>query len=606
MPIESILISIFGMNGACAGPMGHAWEGSIFAEARLSASRSSKGTAMTDIVFRGGVVVDGTGAPPRTADVLVQNGRITEVGSVRARDPAEVIDASGCYVAPGFIDFHTHLDPSLFWDPLSDPLPQHGVTSAVIGNCSLSLAPLRPENRSSMCAAFSHVEDIPQSVFDDVVPWTWESFPEYLNVMKRGGAALNLGALVGHSPLRLFVMGAEAWERPATVDEINRMCQTLEISLDSGGIGLSTSFFDQDANGRPVPSRFAADDELEALVGVLHQRKGLLEFVPNLAGDYDEDLRRIGRVCAGRDVIATYTGGTTYFSRDPELHRHRLAVVEECWAKGASLYPQLSPRTVDVRINWERSMAFQTLAEGWQRVINATPEGKLALLTDESWRAVARREWDTVPWSPFPVKFPHNIRLIGVSDEANSRWVGRTLADLIDERGGHPSDVLADWVLENKLAPPIVAIGVLNDNDDAVAEILAHPATLIGSSDAGAHLGMICAYGDTTLILTKFVRDRADMTIETAVFGMTGRLAQILGWKDRGVIAPGAAADITVFALDELEYLPDYFIDDIPGGDSRLRRPPGGFRSTLTNGTMTQCDGELTGERPGQILSRYD
>jgi N-acyl-D-aspartate/D-glutamate deacylase len=206
--------------------------------------------------------------------------------------------------------------------------------------------------------------------------------------------------------------------------------------------------------------------------------------------------------------------------------------------------------------------------------------------------------------SIFPVRDPGRVRFLGVTRPDNERWIGRTFAELIAERGGHPSDVLADWVLENDLAPALVAIGVSNDDHDAVAEIMRHPAMVIGSGDAGAHSGMMCGYGDTTLLLTRYVRERGDLTIEAAVHELTGRLAPLLGWRDRGVVAPGAAADLTVFVLDDLAWLPDTFVDDMPGGGTRLRRGAGGYRYTMVGGVMTQENGELTSARPGRVLGR--
>jgi N-acyl-D-amino-acid deacylase len=557
---------------------------------------------MSEMLIRGGLVLDGTGSRPRSADVRIVDGRIAEIApGLGAGAASRVIDVAGAYVAPGFIDLHTHLDPSLFWDPRSDPMPQHGITSAVIGNCSLSLAPLRPAQRPSLVAAFSHIEDIPEEAFRAAVPWTWETFGEYLEVID-GTTSLNICALVGHSSLRLFAMGDAAWDRLASADEVALMVGVLEESLDAGAIGLSSSLFDEDATGRPVPSRRADDAELQALIDVLHRHRGMFEFVPNLAGDYDGDLRRIGRLSANKDVVVTWTGGTGHTPWKPDLHRHRLGVVDECRRAGADMRPQISPRSIDVRINWDRSMAFQTLANSWQRVIVADRDGKRALLTDPAWRASARKEWDSVSMSIFPVSAPERVRLIGAVRAEDQEWVGRTFAELVERRGGHPSDVLADWVLANDLAPAIVAVGVSNDDPDAVVEILSHPATVVGSSDAGAHCGMLCAYGDTTLLLTRFVRERGDFTVEAAVHELTGRPAELLGWTDRGTLVPGAVADITVFDLDKLAWHPDVFVDDMPAGGSRLRRPSGGYLLTMVAGVVTQEGGELTADRPGRVI----
>jgi N-acyl-D-aspartate/D-glutamate deacylase len=263
------------------------------------------------------------------------------------------------------------------------------------------------------------------------------------------------------------------------------------------------------------------------------------------------------------------------------------------------MFPQGTPRPFDLRIGWDRSVMFNDMAESWAPVIRATPGEKRALLVDPGWRSLARKEWDEAKLSIFPAWDISRLRLISVTRPENERWLGATLADLVAERGGHPSDVLADWVLENDLDPGVVAGGVSNDEVEEVAEILRHPATLIGASDNGAHVAMFCAAGDSTLFLTRHVRDRGDLTLEAAVHELTGRQAQALGFGGRGVLANGAAADLAVFDLDELEWKPDAMVSDLPGGASRLRRPPGGYRHTIVAGDIVQTEGVLTGSRPG-------
>ena len=249
----------------------------------------------------------------------------------------------------------------------------------------------------------------------------------------------------------------------------------------------------------------------------------------------------------------------------------------ELRAAGVRTYPQISPRTLDIHVNWNGGMSWFTLEQGWHRMVQAPAEEKPALLRSPEWRAVAREEWDRVPRTMIPHKHPERIRLVTVTRPENAKWIGSTLADLVAARGGHPSDVLADWLLENDLNPGIVGVGVSNADPDGVAETLVHPASVIANSDAGAHLTMMCAIGDTTLTLTRHVRDRRDMTIEQGVHRMTGQLADVFGFAGRGVLAEGNHGDVTIFALDELDWQTDVFVDDLPLGASRLRRPPGGY-----------------------------
>jgi N-acyl-D-aspartate/D-glutamate deacylase len=286
----------------------------------------------------------------------------------------------------------------------------------------------------------------------------------------------------------------------------------------------------------------------------------------------------------------------------PEYADQLLGVCRDLRARGARLWPQMSPRTIDFRINWETSMVFMNLPE-WHRIPNAADDPtRAALLRDPTWRAAARQQWDATERGMFPCRSPHRVRVIEVTDPALEPWLGRNLADLVAERGGHPSDVLADWVLENDLRPGILVTGVANSDVDEVARLLVDPDTLVASSDAGAHVQMMCAAGDTTLYLTRHVRDREDLTVEQAIHELTAKQADVFGFRDRGRIAPGLVADLTVFALDELHWDEDGFVDDLPGGSRRLRRPPGGYRYTVANGEVTQEDGELTGALPAGVL----
>ena len=265
-------------------------------------------------------------------------------------------------------------------------------------------------------------------------------------------------------------------------------------------------------------------------------------------------------------------------------------------------YPQLSPRTVDFRMNWESSMMFMSMPEGWHRVIAAPTGQKAALLADPAWRDTARAEWDRTERALFPHRNLEKVRFVAVHGADSEPWLGRSLQDLVDARGGHPSDVLADFVLANDCCPGVVAVGVTNADIDGVARTLADPSVLISSSDAGAHMQMLCASGDTTLLLTRHVRDRGDFTLEDAVFQLTGRQADVFGFSGRGSLTEGSVGDLAVFALDELHYDEDSFVSDLPNGGSRLRRPEGGYRATVVAGVPVQLDGVATGALPGRVI----
>jgi N-acyl-D-amino-acid deacylase len=560
---------------------------------------------MGDLLIRGGTALDGTGGPAVAADVRIRNGRIAEIGPDLRPDGERQLDAGGAYVAPGFIDLHTHFDPGLFWDPTCDPVPQQGITSVLYGNCSLSLAPVRPQDRDGVAELFCYIEDLPTDVFASSVPWSWEAYGEYLAVLDRSGYSVNVAGLVGHSMLRQYVLGDQAWERASTADEQVAMAKLLSESLRDGAFGMSTSLgFDEDRHNRVVPSRLAEDSEMGSLLDALAEHDALVQFIPApTQGQMVRDIERMMRLTGERDVRSTFIG--IFFQEDhPERALALLDMVGEYQKHGVRSYPQISPRTLDIRPNWSGGMSFFALPNGWHRFVQADAEQKQVLINDPVWRSVAREEWDRVPKGMFPHKNPQSVRLVEVTRPEHEQWLGRSLGDLISDRGGHPSDVLADWLIDNDLRPGLVAVGVLNADADGVGELLKHPAKIISNSDAGAHLQMFAAVGDTTLVLQRHVRDRGDLTLENAVHELTQRQANLAGITDRGVLRNGAAGDVTVFALDELEFQPESFVADLPLGAKRLRRPPGGFRYTAVAGEVTQEFGVMTSARPGRVLRR--
>jgi len=557
-----------------------------------------------EVLVRGGEVLDGTGAAAMRADVRVRDGRIVEVGPNLRPEGAESFDAAGAVVAPGFIDSHAHTDPQVFWDPAIDPDPLHGVTTMLVGNCSLSLYPVSDATRGDIADLFSYIEDVPRHLFDDCIPWTWTDYAGYRDRVNVTGTGINLAALVGHSPIRLAVMGADAWTRVATADERAAMSTQLERAMADGAWGLSTSLLDVDAHGRAVPSRAADAAEVDALLDVIAASgRGLVEIVPALLDPVDAKVavEDLARRCGARGVPLTWTG-FTHSQTNPASTEGWINLARQLQSEGIAFYPQLSPRTVDFRLNWDSSMLFMSMPNGWHRIIAAKGDEKARLLRDPAWRDAAREEWDRVEKAMFPHRRPELVRFVEVQGEGNECWLGHTLADLVAERGGHPSDVFADFVVANDCRPGVVAQGMANTDVVGMGRTLADPAVLISSSDAGAHMQMLCASGDTTLVLTRHVRERHDLTLPQAVHELTGRQAEVFGFRRRGVIAPGNVADLVVFALDELHYDDDEFVHDLPGGGSRLRRPEGGYRATFVDGVAVQVGGVLTGALPGRVI----
>jgi N-acyl-D-aspartate/D-glutamate deacylase len=380
----------------------------------------------------------------------------------------------------------------------------------------------------------------------------------------------------------------------------------LSECLESGALGLSTSFVDQDRQGRPVPSRAADDDELAALIDALAAAPGgprVLEFLPFITNVDRQlaDIERVARWCARRGVACTWNQLAAN-SREPTRSQRLLEQATRLHAEGCEVYAQVSPRPFGINISFDQSLVFIAIPT-WNTLIQQPADDKRRRLADPQWRASARADWDRVGkgFTIFPVRHLDKVKLTSVR-EGEERFLGASLGDVVAARGGHPSDVLADWVLEHDLSPGMVTEAEANADPAAVASLLRNPTTVVGASDAGAHLQMMCGAGDTTLLLTRHVRDRPDLSLEAAVHSLSGRPAGAFGLRGRGVLAPGCAGDLVVFALDELDYAPERFVHDLPGGGPRLTRPPGGFRATVVSGTIVQAGGEPTGARPGGPL----
>ena len=557
---------------------------------------------MADLLIKGGSVIDGTGAAPRDEDIRVRDGRIEEIGPGLEANGAQIIDATGLTVAPGFIDSHTHYDATIYWDPMLDPMPQHGVTTVVGGNCSLSLAPVRPADRRAQVEVFSYLEDLPGDLLNEVIPWDWERFGDYARSAAQVPLGLNLMTYAGHSQIRCYVMGEEAWERTATADEIAQMVELLDEALVAGALGLSYSLFDKDRQGRPVPSSLAGDDELDALIAKLGEYGGTFQFVPGDNADaIVEQLKWLGDFFGKHGVTGLYNI-LVHMETQPDRAERIIACLQELREKGVTIHGMVSPRYIEMAIGFEQSICFIDLP-AWNEFVQSPLEAKRAMIDDPDWRARGREEADTRRSTMFPFKRADTLKIASAGNPECSEWIGKSLQDLHKARGGHISDVLADWVKENDFDTGF-ALPIANTDAGEVAAMMRHPVSIISASDAGAHLQMFCAAGDSTLLLTKFVRDRGDLDLEEAVYELTGRQAEIFRIPDRGVLAPGMVADITIFALGELQYGSEKPVADMPGGIERLTRDPGGYRYTIVSGEIVQQDGKATGKLPARWLAR--
>jgi N-acyl-D-amino-acid deacylase len=565
-----------------------------------------------DLLVRGGMLVDGTGSKPRRADVRVQGNRISEVGSDLKPSGEKIIDAGGAYVTPGFIDCHTHYDAPMFWMPSFDPLPGYGSTTTVMGNCGLSVAPMStdPKHIQRMIDVFSYLEDIPKHAFENDVPWSWSSWEGYRNAMAKVPTAANVAGLMGHLNLRIFVMGDAAWERAATLKEIALMAAVLEEGLRHGALGLSTNFFDGDSAGTPVPSRLADEAEFAALFDVMARYPGsVLQFIADTVHVRANALKQIEmmcRLCGPRGVRMQYL----LIPMEQEFADYReelMALQLRMRATGADLWALYLPQPLSVSMSFERSLIFRVHgANAWDEVINApTPEAKIVLMKSADWRERVKGDLthQTIPGSNL-----HQGESWYLNNSENGTGpINLTLADYAKQTGQHLWHALADWVIANGTGSTI-ALHTLQTDEKAVVDMVRYPFSVSGVNDAGAHGQLFCGAGETSShMLTKYVRDKKLLSIEEMVYALTGKVAEHYSFAGRGVIAPGNFADMTVFALDEIETRQSIKVRDVPNGDGgktwRYTRPAAPMRQTIVNGEPTFNGTAFTGNLPGVYLS---
>ena len=551
---------------------------------------------MYDVLIKGGRVVDGSGAPGFLADVAIREGRIAEIGPDLKGASRRVIDAAGRVVAPGFIDPHTHFDVQLLWDGAAKPSIEHGVTSIVPGNCSLSLAPLRASDRRAVVGMFQQIEEMPPEAFTQAFEWTWEDFPGYRAALEKS-LSINVAPLVGHSVIRLWVMGAAATQRAAQPDEITAMGDLLRQCLEAGAVGLSTSFVDVDENGHPVPSRYATAEELDGLCAVLGEFGRMLQIVPEF---YDVDIT-IARIDQLAELSLRHNIPTTFSpvfdSRaTPDNAPRALARVEEQFARGARVWPQMQTLPIDISFSLLRPSLFFARLPRWVRVLRLPLPERLAALRDAD--TTERMVADAGP--------DGGLRIMGElivrgGDKAPAATVGRTLAEIAAERGESPARALITLSLENDLDVAFLAESRGHDATDRIGPMLAHPLVHIGAGDGGAHLASFSTYGDTGYLFSEFVRKSGAMTLEAAVKKITADTAEIWGLKDRGRLSPGWAADVVVFDPATIGRGEERPVFDMPGDGMRYVRDAIGVDTVVVNGQVAYASGAYTDSASGVI-----
>lgn len=551
-----------------------------------------------DLVIRNARIVDGTGAAERHGDVAIKDGRILAAGQFDGT-AGRTLDAKGRILTPGFIDIHTHFDPQLCWDGLATPSLEHGVTTVFIGNCSLSLAPVRSDGKDKLINMFQVIEDIKKRTFDAAVPFTWESFAEYLDFI-RPNLGINVAAMIGHSALRYYVMGAASQERTATAAELAEMCRLVEEAMAAGAAGISSSYVDIDENMQPVPSRFADLDEKIALAKAMAKSgRGVWQVVPyfpDLKVELD-NIRELGDISLAAGIPCSLQ--PVLSSPVSPLAAEIMGALEAEQARGARVYGQVMPRCFDLNMRLaETSMLLYALPR-WKAIMDLPRHERRARFQDPATRQLLVAEMKQAAGLSGVLPF----LIVGtVTDPANKPYQGRSLMEIAQTEGKDLGDVILDLSLRDDLNTEFKLVNVLNADKASVAALIGHPLLHFGASDAGAHITQFCGTGDTTHMLEHYVRDTGRLSLEQAVYRMTGELARDWGLHDRGTIEPGKAADLVLLDLDALHCGAEEFVDDFPGEARRYIRRATGYAAVIVNGETVLENGVYTDARPGQIV----
>jgi N-acyl-D-aspartate/D-glutamate deacylase len=560
---------------------------------------------MMDLVIRGGLVVDGTGAPGRQADVGVRGGRVVAVGAVTEGATRE-IDADGCIVAPGFVDLHTHYDAQLSWDPSASPSPLHGVTTVFGGNCGFSLAPAGPEHSDYLARMMARVEGMPLAALEAGLDWSWRSFGEWLAHLD-GQVGVNAGFLVGHSTLRRSVMGADAVGHSANEEQLDHMEEALHRALTEGAMGFSTSQAPthNDGDGQPVPSRSAETSELERLAAAVagHPGTSIEMIVPGcLNGFSDDEVELLTRISllSGRPVNWNVLAVT---ASNPGGTAHQLDASSAATRAGARVVALTLPHTMSLRLSFEHGAILDGLP-GWREFFATSVDERIRALSDPAVRRAMdeRAQSEEAGVLRFLAGWARLV-IAETFDPGQRNLEGRTVGDVAAEWGMDAWDAMCRVMVADRLRTGFsVPIPESDDDWRARAEVWRDPRAVVGGSDAGAHLDTMCGAVYSTSLLGDGVRKRQLLPVEEAVRLLTDVPARLYGLAERGRVTEGWWADLVVFDPERVGPEAMRTRDDLPGGASRLYAGATGIEHVLVNGTEVVTGDRLTGALPGRVL----
>ena len=554
---------------------------------------------MLDVRISGGTVLDGSGAPGEAADVGIVDGRVVAVGSV-SEEAALAIDATDRIVCPGFVDVHTHYDAQVLWDPLLSVSPSHGVTTVVMGNCGFGVAPTRPEHRELIVSTLEKVEGmsavaLQAGLGDD---WGFASFGEYLDAVAGRRPLVNVAALIGHTPLRLWVLGPDAPERAASVEEIATMRAAVAEALDAGALGFATSKSTTHVGfgGRPVPSRAADLDEVLEICGALADAgRGVVQATVGPGLFFEEFARiaeRTGGTVSWTALLANTGEGTA------EWMLGESAALQD---RGLAVLPQASCRPLQFEFTFAEPFPFESMPHFGPISAATDAAAKEAVYRDPEWRRELRALVAAGQTGTLQASWERTV----VSwDPQDPGAEGRVVTELAADRGVDPTDLALDLALASGLGARF-RLAAYNYDDDEVEPLLRSPHTILGLSDAGAHASQLCDACFSTHLLGHWVRERGALTLAEAVHQLTGQAAEAFGLTDRGLLAPGRPADVVIFDPATVGAGEPRRVADLPAGQERLVVDASGIDAVLVNGEVVVRDGDVVDrgvDRPGRVL----
>lgn len=559
-----------------------------------------------DLIIKNGTVIDGSGLPRFRADVGIHQGKIVTIGRIR-ESAAEVVDAEGHVVAPGFIDAHTHMDAQVFWDPLGTCSCWHGITSVVMGNCGFSLAPCGEKDKLLVMRNLERAEDIAAEAMEAGIKWSWTTFPEYLDALERQPKGINYAAYLGHSALRTYVMGERAFSEAATEEDLEAMKYELREAIRAGAIGFTTSRTrnHQTSDGQPVASRLATWDEVRQLVGVMGElNAGIFEIAGEDTGLNPERINDyLGRLKAlAVDTGVPVTFGMFSSRKAPDYWRPFFALADEANAAGGRMFIQVHSRSLNVLLSFETVTPFDKLPV-WRDIRRLPLVEQEAKLRDPQ---IRRQLIAAVHQTP-------RSRDRGVGAEprvANFKWLFpmdkplppyRSIAEIADEQRKDPVEVFIDLALAKQLKQFFLQ-PLANENQDHALEMIKHPRSVVTFSDSGAHVSQIMDSSLQTHLLSYWVREKQALTLEEAVRMLSFVPASYWGLTGRGLLREGWAADIVVFNPDTIAPMMPELVYDLPAGARRLKQQATGVLVTIVNGQVLLRQNAHTGALPGQVL----